>query len=59
MLDMYITRLLYYLLCRADIEGADFTDAMLRKDVQKDLCKKAKGTNPITGEETKTSLVCF
>lgn len=44
---------------RVNIENADFTDAVMRKDVQKDLCKIAKGTNPVTGEDTKTSLACF
>lgn len=40
------------------IEGADFTDALLRKDVQMGLCKMASGTNPITGVATRESLFC-
>lgn len=40
------------------IEGADFTDALLRKDVQMNLCKIAKGTNPTTGVDTRESLGC-
>lgn len=42
----------------ASIEGADFTDALMRKDVEASLCKLAKGTNPVTGTETRESLHC-
>ena len=42
----------------ATIDGADFTDVLLRKDVQKKLCAIAKGTNPKTGKSTKESLDC-
>ncbi|CAN0168643.1 unnamed protein product [Ascophyllum nodosum] len=43
-----------------DISGADFTDALIRKDNAKALCARpdAKGTNPTTGAETRDSLLC-
>lgn len=40
------------------IEGADFTDALIRKDVMMGLCKLAKGVNPETGVSTAESLNC-
>jgi hypothetical protein len=42
------------------IEGADFTDALIRRDVQKGLCQlpSAKGTNSKTGVSTRESLNC-
>lgn len=40
------------------IEGADFTDALIRKDIMMGLCKIASGTNPITGVDTRESLNC-
>jgi uncharacterized protein YjbI with pentapeptide repeats len=43
---------------RAIITGADFTDVLLRKDVQKILCETATGTNPITKRNTRDTLYC-
>ena len=40
------------------IDGADFTDAILRPDTEKLLCQIAKGTNPVTGRNTHDTLYC-
>jgi len=41
-----------------NIEGADFTDALVLPYEQKLLCKVAKGTNPVTGRDTRETLLC-
>ncbi|MDC3019814.1 pentapeptide repeat-containing protein, partial [Prochlorococcus sp. AH-736-E15] len=42
----------------AKIDGADFTDAVLSRTQQKQLCAIANGTNSSTGESTEYSLGC-
>ena len=40
------------------IDNTDWTDAQLRKDQRTYLCTIAKGENPVTGVETRMSLMC-
>ena len=40
------------------IDGADFTGVYFRRSTEKLLCKLAKGTNPVTGRNTRDTLPC-
>lgn len=42
----------------AIIDGADFTDVDLREAVRAQLCKVARGRNPVTGRATRETLLC-
>ena len=42
----------------AQIEGADFTFAILDSEDQRNLCKIADGVNPTTGVSTRASIEC-
>lgn len=45
-------------LSTAEIEGADFSDALIEPAVQIKLCSKATGVNSQTGVSTRESLMC-
>ena len=40
------------------IDGADFTDVLLDDGILAELCPVARGTNPVTGRDTKETLLC-
>ena len=42
----------------ADVTGADFSDALIDRVDQRQLCAKASGSNPVTGVDTRASLGC-
>jgi uncharacterized protein YjbI with pentapeptide repeats len=42
----------------ADIEGADFTNALLDREDQRRLCQDADGVNSSSGVSTRDSLEC-
>lgn len=42
----------------AIITGADFTDVLLRSDIEAQLCNIAEGTNLTTGRDTRETLFC-
>ena len=40
------------------IQGADFTNVFLPKDIVRKFCESASGTNPFTNRDTRETLEC-
>ena len=58
--DAILTRVVFTSsdLSDSEIEGADFSDALLDTKQQQALCKYASGNNSVTGVSTRRSLGC-
>ena len=43
------------------MEGGDFTDAQIPEKTLRQICERedVKGTNPVTGVDTRESLMCL
>ena len=42
----------------AIVTNADFSNVILRSDILAKVCANASGTNPVTGVDTRESLMC-